>query len=37
MKEGKTLLHGRTTKVVEMKGTVILVKVLEMYDVLATF
>ena len=33
-KKKKTLLQWRTTKVVEMKGFVILVKVNEMYNIL---
>ena len=32
MKEEKTLLQWRTTKVIEMKGIVILVRVDEMYN-----
>ena len=34
MKEEKTMLQWRTTKVIKMKGIVILVKVNEMYNIL---
>ena len=34
MKEEKTLLQWRTTKIIEKKGIVILVKVDEMYNIL---
>ena len=34
MKEEKTMLQWRTTKVIKMKGIIILVKVNEMYNIL---